>query len=330
MAIPKGLTFEDAPFERLLAYGGVDVIATYDILRKMWPQLSARPEYREFYGEGKVREVRAPSILSELIHVKAKALEFIVNMEVDGIPYDVDGNQKMGVLMAEEIATLEDEIFTGIGQRINLNSGQEVAHLLYTVYGMECPVKTKGGEESTSGDALAKLVEQYDYSWLKALDRRKNVNSVYNSFIKTYIEDFVKSDGCIHPEYNLHGTSSHRISSDNPNLLNLPRPDSCPPYDIRSLYIVRKGFVFLTLDFSSCEVKVLAARCRDERMLKAIRDGLDFHTYTASIINGLTYEEMSDVLGSTKAQLAADANRAKLFKRYKKLRQAAKAVTLNS
>ena len=325
--LPAGQTFEDLPIERLFAYAGVDAIVTLDVLKKMWPKLVATPDYTLHYGSGLKKRIKAPSVLSELVNVKARALQFVVNMEVDGLLYDVDGNHQMGILMREELAQLEDSIFTSVGRRFNLASGPEVANILYNVHGLECPKRTKGGESSVDSDTLDMLVDRYDLPWLKDINRRKNVASVYNSFISTYIQDFLKRDGRIHPEYNLHGTSSHRISSSNPNLLNLPRPDSCAPYDIRSLYIAPPNHVFLTLDFSSCEVKVLAARCKDPAMLRAIREGKDFHTYTASLINGLTYEEMHHVLESTKDQLKADASLAATFKRYKKLRQAAKSVT---
>lgn len=328
--LADGVTFEDAPSDRLFNYAGVDAIVTLDILRKMWPTLSATPEYIQ-YDNGVPKQVRAPSISSELINVKSKAIKFVVNMEVEGLLYDIEGNRAMAREMETELADLEYRIFEAIGGPINLASALEVSKLLYVTYGLECPKQTKGGEESVDGDTLDMLAERYpQHSWLALINRRKNVSSVYNGFVRTYIEDWVKRDGRVHPEYNLHGTSSHRISSNNPNMLNLPRPDSCPPYDVRSLYVAPPGYVFLTLDFSSCEVKVLAARCRDPEMLKAIREGKDFHTYTASLINGISYDDMHHVLESTKAQLAESSSLQKTFKRYKKLRQAAKAVTLNS
>lgn len=325
--LAPGVTFEDAPSDRLFNYAGVDAIVTLDILRQMWPTLSATPDYTEF-DKGVPRKVKVPSIASELINVKSKAVQFVVNMEVEGLVFDIEKNREMAAAMEAELNQLEGEIFEAIGRKINLASGPEVAKLLYVTYGLDCPKKTKGGEESVDDDALEMLSEKYpQHKWLALINRRKNVSSVYNSYVRSYVQDWVKRDGKVHPEYNLHGTGSHRISSNNPNMLALPRPDSCPPYDVRSQFIAPWGYVFVTFDFSSCEVKVLAARCRDPEMLKAIREGKDFHTYTASLINGLNYDEMHHVLESTKAQLAESLSLQKTFKRYKKLRQAAKAVT---
>lgn len=320
-------SFEEYPYEDLLDYAGVDAIVTLDILRKLWPRLNAREPYKKFVNASEMVLVTAPNIASELVNIKAEALKFIVDMEVVGMPYDVDANYRMRKNMGLEIEQLTESIRESLDLKpeFNLDSSKELGWLLYHKMGFRPPLKTKSGDDATSGDALAALFAEHKLPWLKDLEKRKNMASVHRSFLNTYVDDFVKRDGCIHPEYNLHGTSSHRISSDNPNLLNLPR--SCYQYDIRSLYIVPDGMVFLTMDFSSCEVKILAALSGDETMIKAIREGKDFHTFTASIISGIPYEEILHVIESTKEQLDSDPQLKALFKKYKDLRQAAKATT---
>ena len=324
MKLSKHQTFEDYPYEDLLDYAGIDAIVTLDILKKLWPKLNAKDQYLKFKNASESYYVTPPSMAWELKNIKAEALKFIVDMEVVGMPYDVRGNQRMGSLMQAEIALLTDTIKSQVGN-INLDSGKELGDLLFGRMGLKPPMQTKSGDDATSGEALEMLFEENpELLWLGDIQKRKNMASVYRSFIETYVEKFVKRDGCIHPEYNLHGTSSHRISSDNPNLLNLPR--SCYQYDIRSLYVVPEGMVFLTMDFSSCEVKILAALSRDETMIKAIREGLDFHTFTASMISGIPYDEILAVLDFTKEQLADPVNKA-LYKKYKEMRQNAKATT---
>jgi DNA polymerase-1 len=108
------------------------------------------------------------------------------------------------------------------------------------------------------------------------------------------------------------------LSSSNPNLLNLPR--GYYGYDIRSLYKVSKGCVFITFDFSSCEVKILAALSGDEKMIDACRKGLDFHSFTASMMYNIPYEEMVE---------AVDDKNNPNHKKYKGFRQGAKAVTFD-
>lgn len=328
-------SYEDLPYGQLIDYAGTDTYVTLLLLKRLWPVISKQPRYTEFYDNGYSREVLAPSLLSEALSVKHPALEFIVDMEVHGLPYDVPGNIEMGKRMVQEIDSLTEEIWAGIGERtqgqvINLDSSADLGKLLYSTYTMTPPFQTKGGDDSTSGDAILELAKNYKmYPWLKPLARRRNVVSMFRSFIETYVERWVKSDGCVHPEYNLFGTSSHRISSDNPNLLNLPRFDTSAPYDLRSLYLAPRGCAFLTLDFSSCEVKVLAALCGDEKMIEAILSGKDFHTYTASIINNIPYDEMRAVLKTPEAELDANPALKEVYRKFKKLRQAAKETTFN-
>ena len=78
------------------------------------------------------------------------------------------------------------------------------------------------------------------------------------------------------------------------NMLNLPRAKH--GYNVRECFRVEEGNVFITLDFSSCEVKVLAALCQDPLMVKACREGLDFHSFTAGLLNGIPYEEFKDMV----------------------------------
>ena len=314
----KVSSYEEYPFEVLNTYAGIDNIVTLDLLRKLRPHIFTQPKYMEYAGNTPSK-VSAPSIWSEHQDVKMPALRFIVDMETNGIKYDITKNRVMDSLMRERMAQLDDIIYPAIGETpetINIDSGVDLSRLLYRKMGFTPTVFTKKNQPAVSGDALKAIHKEAGHDWLMKLAERNDISSVHSSFIATYIEDWVKRDGRIHPNYNLHGTSSHRISSDKPNLLNLPNPSH--GFNVRDLYIVDDGYVFLTFDFSSCEVKVLAAMCKDENMLKAILSGLDFHSYTASLMYGIPYDELRGVLESDSHPLK---------KEYKQKRQNAKAVT---
>lgn len=329
----KPLSFEDVNFDTLCRYGAADAIATLRILKKLWPDACAKPKYLHFQGEER-REIYLPSIYEEISNVKMPAHEFIVDMEVEGIPYNVAANRKMAEDMETEIVSLEVEINTALGAQpgeINFDSSDDLTDLLYGErFKMAAPVQTSSGDDSTSYDALEELLRNYPEhkAWLKPLARRRRIASMFRSFIGPYVEKFVKRDGRIHPSYNLFGTSSHRISSSDPNLLNLPAWRSSKPYDIRSLYTAPEGaYAFLTMDFSSCEVKILAAMCGDEGLVQACREGKDFHTYTACIIYNLDYDEVKAALDSTDEERQNDPELASRYAYYKDRRQASKSVT---
>lgn len=315
MCAVKVRSYEDFKYEDLLTYAGIDTIVTYELFKKLFPIIKERPEYKT-KTNGTETTIRAPSIISEAIDIKSNALQFMVDMVVNGIQYDQQLNAEYDRKMIDHLHQLEEKIYAAAGERWNLDSDQECERVLFDKFKFETGVRTKGGKLSTSGEALEEMYKRYKHDWLRDLLIRNDVASIHRSFISGYIERYVKRDGRVHPNYNLHGTSSHRISGDNPNLLNIPSPKH--GYNLRRLYTVRPGYAFLTFDFSSCEVKVLAALCKDETMLRAILGGLDFHSYTASQMKKMSYDEFVSVL--------SDETHPE-YKKYKKWRQEAKAVT---
>lgn len=314
---PKYTTYEDFPYDDLLTYAGIDCLATSQILDKTLPIVEAEIPYTEVRA-GKKRRVRLPSIKESMSKYTMPIFEFVCDMEINGIKYDTTLNKRIKAKMEGEIANLEDSIFTRLGTTLDLNSGKVMAEFLYKTKGFKPPALTKTGEPSTDGDSMAALAKTYseDAEWLSAIGKRNDIASVYRTFVRDYIEEHVKRDGRVHPSYNLNGTSSFRISGDSPNLTQLPRPKH--GYNVREFFTVDKGNVFIAFDFSSAEVKVLGALCRDPMLLKAIHEGLDFHSFSASNMYGIPYDEFIAII---------EDETSPLYKQYKEMRQNAKALT---
>lgn len=322
-------TYEDFDEEALFLYAGLDCIATSTIASRQAKQLAETPFYIIPNERNQPVTTYAPSIFDTIEDVTKLALGYILDLEINGLKYDIELNNQIDAKMVAEIAVLDKEIHKVVPSDLNLDSGKEVANFLYEVMKLVPPTFTASGEPSTDGEALLVLAglnplnPPADYKtpdpekqYLAYMAKRKDLNSTRNTFIKTYVEDFVKRDGRIHPSYNLHGTSGFRISGDSPNLTQLPRPKH--GYNIRDCYTVEDGYCFIAFDFSSAEVKILAALCKDPGMLRAIEEGLDFHSYSASSMLGVPYEEFIAVL--------ADDNHPKK-KEYKNYRQIAKVLT---
>lgn len=319
-------TYEDFDYEKLLTYAGVDCIATSELVAKRMPEYAKRVPYLEVDHLGAERRILAKSVLEHVLDVEMKAQEFIIDLEITGWLYDVGKNRQMSKDMIEVVNALEDKIFSAIGKKINLDSGVEVSNLLYGELGFQAPYQTKSGADATDGDALLLMAgidpksgkyvaEDERLQFLADMAKRKDVNSTHNTFVKTYVEDFVKRDGRIHPSYNLFGTSSFRITGSDPNLTQTPRPNH--GFNVRETFIVPPGHCLIAADWSSAEVKILGALSKDSTLLKAIADGLDFHSFSASQMVGVPYNEFIEVL-------AAGGD---LAKSYKGLRQSAKALT---
>jgi DNA polymerase-1 len=322
-------TFEDFSYEPLLTYAGLDVIATSELLVDVFPEIISSTPMRYPGSNGEILHTTAPAIIESIQKYSMPAFEFLLAMEINGIKYDCNRNREISLQMSTEIAELEEKIFSVIGRKINLDSGTEVGKFLYEERDFVAPFKTKSGDNSTDGAALLTLAgldplaQKYvasdpELQFLADMAKRRDINSVHNSFISSYIEDWVKRDGRVHPSYQSTGTSGFRISGDNPNLLQLPRAKH--GYNVRECFTVENGKVFITLDFSSAEVKALANLCRDPSMLKAIRENLDFHSFSASLMLNVPYEDFVAVL--------ADKTHAQ-FKHFKLYRQIAKVLTFS-
>jgi DNA polymerase I-like protein with 3'-5' exonuclease and polymerase domains len=308
-------TYEDYPVEDLLLYAGIDCITTSEILAATFPRIIEQPLYVTS-THGKLTKGKIPSILEAIRKYEMPAFEFICDLELNGIEYDIELNRQMNRQMEAEIASLEHSIFTAIGHPVDLDSGAALGDFLYGELGLTPPFLTKTGSPSTDGDALAALVKSARIPYLADIAKRNDIASAHRTFIKTYVEDHVKPDGRVHPSYNLHGTSSFRITGDNPNLTQLPRPKH--GYNVRRCFKVADGNVFIALDFSSAEVKILGALCKDPTLLKAIEEGKDFHSFSASAMRRLDYDEFISIV---------DNPGHPLYKEYKGYRQAAKALT---
>lgn len=311
---PRYETYEDFPSEELYLYAGIDCVATSDLARALYPKLTVEPDYVRSVGGKKVKG-KAMSIMESYERYMTDIFETIVDLESNGLSYDVNMNRIIGSKMVEEIGVLDDSIFSAIGHAVDQSSGPKLAEFLYGEMGFDVPSYTKGQMPSTDGDALKALAKQYGHEWLRQMAKRKDISGAHNTFIKTYVEDFVKRDGRIHPSYLLHGTSSFRISGENPNLTQLPRDKH--GYCIRDCYNVPEGYIFLALDYKSAEVLCLASLCKDKKMLDALSKGMDFHTFSASEMYHIPYEELLAVL--------SEEHHPK-YKEYKEYRQVSKSL----
>src|ERR1700757_3905261 len=331
-ALPENterITYEDFDYDDLNVYAGVDCIATSGILSKLWPTLVQDETMKVPDEKGKPKLVNAPAIIDSVVDVEMPAHEFILDLEINGIGYSVARNEFLNKKMGAEIELLDDRIFSAVGKKLDMNSGMALAKFLYEDRGFEIPARTKKGEPAVDGNAFLMIAgldpmgknrtaKNPELQFLVDMAKRRDLSSVKGTFLTNYVKDFVKRDGRVHPSYNMFGTSGFRISGDTPNLTQLPR--SKHGYNIRTCYTTRPGCVFLSFDFSSAEVKILAAVSKEPSMLRAIEEGLDFHSFSASSMRGIPYKETIAVL--------SDENHEK-YKEYKELRQLSKVLTFS-
>jgi len=219
----------------------------------------------------------------------AKILAF---MEEDGIGFDKEKLVELNKEVSKKIAAAEKEIYKEAGEEFNINSPKQVSEILFKK--MEINTvgvrKTEGGKISTKSSELEKMAKD-----------NKIASQIlgYRELVKlktTYIDVLpllVKKDGRIHTTFNQCGTATGRMSSQDPNLQNIP-VKSAYGNEIRKAFVAKKGYVFLSFDYSQIELRIVASLAGDKKMIQAFLDGHDIHRLTASEVNNVPAEKVTD------------------------------------
>lgn len=170
---------------------------------------------------------------------------------------------------------------------VNFNSTKQMVDLLYiSPKGFKFPIveytKDKKNKPtnnpSTSEDTLTKILNQDKSGFIKALLDLRGLDKMNSTYI-VGLRELVQSDNKVHPTFLIHGTTSGRLSSKNPNGQNIPKVMVNP--DIKKQFIPPPGKLFLTYDYSQAELRILAHLAKEETMLEWFRTGKDIHLASA-------------------------------------------------
>jgi len=310
----------------LLTYNAMDALVTLKLARTLVATLDARPVFEQ---------TRVPKALKFLL----EATELIADMELHGVHLATDKLEEFRRNVDETMVKVLDNIEALVGTREVTRKQFKV--LFYNLYEHE-PLRTDKGELKLSSDAIKTVYKTTENEKLKKLCvyllTYKKLEKIKAAYLDKYPELLNKYSGKIHPSFHLTGTATGRLSSSNPNFQQVPKgaikvcptcaampigdEEICPICGntelkeiarLKSLVRGAEGNKIVAIDYSQMEVCVLADQSGDPGLIKAIEEGLDLHSYTASKIFGIPYEEI-------KAKKDTDPV-------LKKKRQAAKSVT---
>ncbi|MDD3777261.1 MAG: DNA polymerase I [Actinomycetota bacterium] len=225
--------------------------------------------------------------------IEEPLIEVLANMEYRGVYVDQAYLNKLIVEYDQNIRELEQEIFELCGEKFNLNSTQQLASILYEKLKLTPTKRTKTGY-STDASALSAIYGQSPVI-AKILDYRE-LTKLKNTYIDVLPKLVEPRDGRIHTTYNQMGTTTGRISSNDPNLQNIPIRTSLGK-KIRKAFIPGPGYdLILAADYSQIELRVLAHLSGDEGLIDAFNQGQDIHSRTASEIFGVDYQKVDETL----------------------------------
>jgi DNA polymerase-1 len=269
----KGHTLLDYAVEEVAEYAGEDS----DITLRLVNLLERRLDDDKL--SGLYREIEVP-----LLVVLGK-------MEAAGVRVDAAYLEAMGARFGEEIKGVEKEVFSLAGEEFNVRSTKQLGAVLFDK--LELPVikKTKTGY-STDESVLEQLASTYDIA--KLVLRHRTLSKLKSTYVDSLPEMINPATGRIHTSFNQTVAATGRLSSNAPNLQNIPIREQ-EGRAIRRAFIPEKGWQFLSADYSQIELRILASLSGDETLIGAFKNDRDIHRETAAIMFGVDVGDVSDM-----------------------------------
>lgn len=230
--------------------------------------------------------------LDELLHEVEEPLSFVLaDMEYEGVKVDTTVLGVMSKELDEESVRVKGEVFKLAGVEFNIGSPKQLGEVLFERLKLaENPKKTKTGQYATGESVLSKLAKDHDIA-AKILEFRE-----YQKLKSTYVDALPKlisfTDGRIHTDYRQTVATTGRLSSNNPNLQNIPIR-TLKGREIRKAFVPRdEDYLIMSADYSQIELRIMADFSRDEHMMRAFEEGRDIHASTASKVFGVDPNEV--------------------------------------
>lgn len=267
-------SMRDVPLSQQTEYAVEDADITFQLKQHFDHELAAAENGKLF------REVELPLV------------EVLTAMEQEGINLNTAFLKTFEVELAEDILRLEKEIYTQAGEEFNLASPKQLGPILFEKLKLvDKPKKTKTGQYSTAEDVLSYLAK--DHQIVADILAWRSVNKLQSTYVKALPEEINPKTGRVHTVYNQAVAATGRLSSNQPNLQNIPiRTDR--GQQVRKAFIPRDdNHVLLAADYSQIELRIIAALSQDPAMVEAFKKGEDIHAATASNVFGVAIDDVS-------------------------------------
>ncbi|NLV57871.1 MAG: DNA polymerase I [Clostridiales bacterium] len=233
--------------------------------------------------------LREKNMLDLLLTIEQPLTLVLFEMEREGFGIDVDTLDELGAQFTGEIESLKADVYhlTGVSD-FNLNSPKQLGEVLFDKLGLPAGKKSKTGAYSTDVTVLEGLAELHPA--IEPLLRYRKLSKLQSTYIEG-LRKLTDRTGRVHTTFDQTGAVTGRISSQEPNLQNIPIRSE-EGREIRKAFVAREGYVLLDADYSQIELRVLAHLSGDAAMRDAFIKGQDIHTRTAAEIYGIPLEEV--------------------------------------
>ncbi|MDQ3051332.1 MAG: DNA polymerase I [Bacteroidota bacterium] len=224
--------------------------------------------------------------------VEMPLIPVLASMETEGVAIDPEALNEFSKLLEMEIDAVEIKIYEAAGMKFNISSPKQLGEVFFDVLKIDPKAKkTKTGQYATGEEILSKLYDKHPAVQL-VLEYRGLVK-LKNTYVDTLPSMVNPRTGRIHTSYQQAVAATGRLSSNNPNLQNIPIRTERGK-EVRKAFVPRnKHYTLLSADYSQIELRIIAEFSKDASMLEAFRKGIDIHTTTASKVYGVPIEQVS-------------------------------------
>ncbi|APG60445.1 DNA polymerase I [Christiangramia salexigens] len=267
-------SMRDVALEKVTEYAAEDADITFQL--------------KNFF-EKELEEAQTRKLFDE---IEIPLVKVLADMEIEGINLDETYLKSLSNALSSDIKELETKIYEDAGEEFLISSPKQLGVILFEKLALVSkPKKTKTGQYSTSEDVLSALAPKHDIIQ-RVLDFRGLVK-LQNTYVDALPNQVEKTTGRVHTDYVQTIAATGRLSSNNPNLQNIPiRTER--GRQVRKAFVPRdKNFVLLAADYSQIELRIIAALSQEENMIKAFKEGEDIHASTAAKVFNVPIEEVT-------------------------------------
>ncbi len=269
----KQIPFSKVNIEIAAEYSCEDSLVSYELYNYLWKRVSKDANIVKVY-----KEIEIP-----LVPVLSK-------IERNGVLIDSKKLQNLSDELDSDLKEIQKKCYKITKKEFNLNSPKQLQEILYIDLGIPVSKKTPTGKPSTNEDTLQFLSE--NYALPKLILEYRSLNKLKTGYTDKLPLQVSKKTGRVHTSYQQAITSTGRLSSTEPNLQNIPIK-SIQGKKIRNAFIADKGKKIFAADYSQIELRIMAHLSGDKNLLKAFKNKIDIHSFTASEIFNINIDKVS-------------------------------------